>query len=71
MDGKFALTEAVDKKKGKPGQKIFGGYSLIQREGKFVRKSKTCEFLDFLDACNKCTTIKSLFTGLYCQIIAW
>ena len=50
MDGKFALTEAVDKKKGKPGQKIFGGYSFIQREGKFVRKSKTCEFRDFLDA---------------------
>ena len=25
----------------------------------------------FLDACNKFTTIKLLFSGLYCQIIAW
>ena len=26
---------------------IFGDHSFIQRRGKFVRKCKTCEFLDF------------------------
>ena len=61
----------MDKKKGKPGQKIFGDLSFIQRRAKFVKKCTTCEFLDFLDACNKFTTIKSLFIGLYCQIYAW
>ena len=37
----------MDKKKGQRGQKIFGDHRFIQRRAKFVRKCKTCEFLDF------------------------
>ena len=39
--------DEMDKKKGKPGQKIFGDHSFIQRRAKFVEKYTTCEFLDF------------------------
>ena len=37
----------MGKKKGKPGQKIFGDQSFIQRRAKFIEKCTTCEFLLF------------------------
>ena len=60
--------------KGKPGQKSFGDHShhsFLKRRAKFVKKCKTDEFLDLLDAYNRFVVTKSLFTGLYGQIITW
>ena len=37
---------ATDKKKGKPSQKTFEDHSFIKRSAKFVKKCKTCEFLE-------------------------
>ena len=39
-------TTAMDKKKGEPSQKTFEDHSFIKRSAKFVRKCKTCEFLE-------------------------
>lgn len=39
-------TTAMDKKKGKPSQKTFEDHSFIKRSAKFVKKCKTCEFLE-------------------------
>ena len=62
----------MNQKKGKRGQKIFEEHCLIQRRAKFVKMWKTCEFRDFSVVCvNRYIMIKSLFTGLYGQIIAW
>ena len=42
----FAWTTAMDKKKGNPSQKTFEDHSFIKRSAKFVKKCKTCEFLE-------------------------
>ena len=47
LDWKVSSAEAMNQKKGKHGQKIFGEHSFIQRRAKFVKMLKTCEFHDF------------------------
>ena len=45
LEGNFASTEAMDKKQGKPGRKIFRDHIVLR--GKFFKKYKTCECLVF------------------------
>ena len=47
LNGKFVSSEAIDEKKGKPGQKIFGDHSFIQRRAKFVKSRKLVNSLIF------------------------
>ena len=37
LDWKVSSAEAMNQKKGKHGQKIFGEHSFIQRRAKFVK----------------------------------
>ena len=34
----LASTEAMDKKQDKPGQKIFGDHTFIQKRAKYIKK---------------------------------
>ena len=68
LEGNFAWIEAMDKKQGKPGQKIFQCYIVLFEKGvNLLRSAKLVNALIFSDAWKRLTLIKSFFTRLYCH----
>ena len=68
LEGNFASTEAMDKKQGKPGRKIFRDHIVLFEKGvNLLRSTKLVNALIFSNAWKRLTLIKSFFTRLYCH----
>ena len=68
LEGNFTSTEAMDKKQGKPGRKIFRDHIVSFEKGvNQLRSTKLVNALFFSDAWKRLPLIKSFFTRLYCH----